>query len=86
MGLPSSNIRELSDSVINENIPLETALKVLTSNPATILKLPGKGFILQGMDADLLFLDSRMKMIHLIAMGNWVIRNYEVLKKGSYEY
>ena len=85
MGLPSSNIRELSDSVINENIPLETALKVLTSNPATILKLPGKGFILQGMDADLLFLDSRMKMIHLIAMGSWVIRNYEVLKKGSYE-
>ncbi len=85
MGLPSSNILELSDAVIKENIPLETALKVLTSNPATILKLPGKGFISQGMDADLLFLDKCMNMIHLIAMGSWVVRNSEVVKKGSYE-
>jgi len=85
MGLPSANIRELADAVTKEKVPLETALKVLTSNPATILKLPGKGFILQGMDADLLFLDRGMNMINLIAMGSWVIRNYEVLKKGSYE-
>ena len=85
MGLPSSNILELADAVIKENIPLETALKVLTSNPATTLKLPGKGFISKGMDADLLFLDKGMNMIHLIAMGSWVVRNCEVLKKGSYE-
>lgn len=85
MGLPSSNIRELADTVIKESIPLETALKVLTSNPATILKLPGKGFILPGMDADLLFLDKGMNLIHLIAMGSWVVRNSEVVKRGSYE-
>jgi beta-aspartyl-dipeptidase (metallo-type) len=85
MGLPSANFRELTDAVIKENVPLETALKVLTSNPATILKLPGKGFISKGMDADLLILDKGMQMIHLIAMGSWVMRNGEVIKKGSYE-
>jgi beta-aspartyl-dipeptidase (metallo-type) len=85
MGLPSANLRELTDAVIKDNVPLEIALKVLTSNPATILKLPGKGFISKGMDADLLFLDKGMQMIHLIAMGSWVIRNGEVIKKGSYE-
>ena len=85
MGFPSANLRELADAVIKDKIPLETSLKVLTSNVATILKLPGKGFISQGMDADLLFLDSEMKMVHLLAMGKWVVRNGEVIKKGMYE-
>jgi beta-aspartyl-dipeptidase (metallo-type) len=85
MGLPSSNLRELMDSVINEKIPLETSLKVLTSNVASILKLPGKGFISAGMDADLLFLDPGIKMVHLLAMGNWVVKSGEIVKKGTYE-
>jgi beta-aspartyl-dipeptidase (metallo-type) len=72
MGFPSANLRELADSVITEKIPIETSLKVLTSNVSTILKLPGKGFIANGMDADLLFLDSGMQMVHLLAMGKWV--------------
>ena len=33
------------------------ALKVLTSNVASILKLRGKGFISNDMDADILFLN-----------------------------
>lgn len=85
MGLPSANIRELADAVLNEKIPLETSLKVLTSNVATILKLPNKGFISAGMDADLLFLDPDMQMVHLIAMGKWVVRDGIVVKKGAYE-
>ena len=85
MGLPSANLRELADAVIIEKIPLETTLKVLTSNVASILKLSGKGFISTGMNADLLFLDSGLQMVHLIAMGKWVVRSGEVVKKGTYE-
>ena len=85
MGLPSANIRELSDCVLKEKLKLETSLRVLTSNVASILKLPGKGFISTGMDADLLFLDPEMKMIHLLAMGEWVARDGQVIKKGAYE-
>lgn len=85
MGLPSANIRELADAVLNEKIPLETSLKVLTSNVATILKLPNKGFISIGMDADLLFLNPEIKMIHLMAMGKWVVKEGIVVKKGAYE-
>jgi beta-aspartyl-dipeptidase (metallo-type) len=85
MGFPSANLRELADSVITEKIPIETSLKVLTSNVSTILKLPGKGFIANGMDADLLFLDSGMQMVHLLAMGKWVVRSGVVVKKGTYE-
>jgi beta-aspartyl-dipeptidase (metallo-type) len=85
MGLPSSNLRELADSVRIEKIPLETALAVLTSNPATILKLPGKGFIAGGMDGDILFLNKDLEMVNLIAMGRWVVRDGKVIVRGAYE-
>jgi beta-aspartyl-dipeptidase (metallo-type) len=85
MGLPSANLRELGDAVLKEKIPIERALKVLTSNVASILKLPGKGFISKGMDADLLFLDRGMNIVHLMAMGKWVVKSGSVIKKGTYE-
>lgn len=85
MGLPSSNLKELRDSVLLEKIPLETALKILTSNVASILKLSGKGFISNDMDADILFLNRELEMVHLIAMGKWVVKDGTVLKKGVYE-
>ena len=85
MGLPSANLRELADAVIKEKLPMETALKVLTSNVAAILKLPFKGFISPGMDADLLFLDPSMQMVHLLALGKWAVKEGTVVKKGAYE-
>jgi len=85
MGQPSSNLRELRDTVVQEKIPLETSLKVLTSNVASILKLPGKGFISNDMDADILFLNNGMEMVHLIALGKWVVRDGIVLTRGTYE-
>ena len=85
MGLPSASLRELADSVIKEKIPLETTLKVMTSNVSTILKLTGKGFISSGMDADVLFLDRGMNIVHLLAMGKWAVKDGIVVKKGAYE-
>jgi len=85
MGLPASNLRELSDAVIKEKLPVEIALKTLTSNVATILKLPGKGFISKGMDADILFLSPGMEMVDLIAMGKWVVIDGVTIRKGFYE-
>jgi beta-aspartyl-dipeptidase (metallo-type) len=84
-GLPSSNLRELRDAVMVENIPLETALKVLTSNPAKILKLKNKGRIETGMDADILLLDKDLNINAVFAMGKQVVENGVLLKKGTYE-
>jgi beta-aspartyl-dipeptidase (metallo-type) len=84
MGLPDSNLRELRDAVLEEGIGLETALPVLTSNVAQILKLRGKGIIDEGADADILFLDSGLKLVHLLAMGNWVARDGKVTQKDPY--
>jgi beta-aspartyl-dipeptidase (metallo-type) len=84
-GLPSSNLKELRDAVLDEKVPLETALKVLTSNPARILKLKRKGRIETGMDADLLLLDKDLQIYALFAMGNQVIENGRLIRKGTYE-
>ncbi len=69
MGLPDSIIREIKESVMDEQIPLETALKVATANPADILKLKGKGYISEGFDADLLVLDENFNIVHMMALG-----------------
>jgi beta-aspartyl-dipeptidase (metallo-type) len=84
-GLPASNLVELRDAVLTEKIPLETALKVVTSNPAQILKLKTKGKIQPGMDADLLILDKDFKIVSMFAMGKLVIEDGVLLKKGTYE-
>jgi len=74
MGLPDSIIREIKESVRDEQIPLETAIRVATSNPAKILKLAGKGFIQEGYDADVLVLDQDFNIVYLMAMGKIVKR------------
>ncbi len=84
-GKPSSNLRELRDAVEVEKVPLEIALKVLTSNPARILKLKQKGKIAIGMDADVLLLDKDLKLTGVFAMGVQVVENGVLLKKGAYE-
>jgi beta-aspartyl-dipeptidase (metallo-type) len=84
MGKPSANFRELMDLVNTENFPLEKALKVLTSNPADILKLKSKGRLQEGNDADILFIKEN-EIHHVMAMGNFMMKEKVILKKGSYE-
>jgi beta-aspartyl-dipeptidase (metallo-type) len=85
MGLPKSIFAELIDTVQLEKLPLEKALKIVTSNVADILKLQNKGRLEVGKDADLILLDSKYKISDLIARGQLMTHNYNRLKKGTYE-
>jgi beta-aspartyl-dipeptidase (metallo-type) len=69
VGKPQSLLFELRDSVNQEKLPLETALQVITSTPARILKLKNKGQIKIGFDADLVFLDPDFKVSMLLSKG-----------------
>ena len=84
-GLPASNLSELRDAMLDEKIPFEIALQVLTSNPARILKLKHKGKIAAGCDADLLLLDQNFEIHSVLALGAPLMENYQLLKKGTYE-
>ena len=53
---PPALLKEIRECVQTEGIPLEIALKGITSNPASILKLGAKGRLQPGFDADLCLL------------------------------
>lgn len=85
MGYPNSIFTELKDAVLEEKMPLETAVKVVTSNVADILKLRQKGRISVGNDADVVIVDNDFAISEVIGRGQLFIHNYKQIKKGMYE-
>ncbi len=84
-GEPASIFREFVDAVRNEGLPIDHAVRVVSTNVAVILKLPGKGRIAAGADADLAVLDEDLRLRHVIAGGQWAMRDGDVLRTGSFE-
>ena len=77
---------EIRNSILKDNVPIQDALKVITSNPATILKLKNKGRIEKGMDADLVILDeATLEIDTVIAMGATMIENKKIKVYGTFE-
>ena len=72
VGQSSCLLKEVKECVSMENIPLETALSTITSNPADILHLNKKGRVQEGYDADLCILDKNLQLIKVIARGKSV--------------
>ena len=85
VGKVASLFHEVRNAVVNEHIPLETALKVITNNPARNLKLQNKGQIQIGKDADLVLLDHDLNIDTVIAKGQIMIHHKEILVKGTFE-
>ncbi len=85
MGLPNANLREVIDAVKNEDVAFDEVLKVVTSNPADALKLKQKGRIEVGKDADVLLFDADYNIKYMIALGDFLSKDYKKIKKGSYE-
>lgn len=86
VGKVCSLYREMRDSVLTEGICLTHALKAVTQNPAALLKLPRKGRILEGADADLVLADAGTLVIDtVLAKGKVMVRHGQVLVKGTFE-
>lgn len=72
---------------IEKGVPIEEALKVITSNVSDILRLPNKGKIEKEKDADLVFVDEKtLEITDVIAKGKILMKNKEVLVKGTFEH
>lgn len=85
MGYPKSIFTEIVDTITKENLEIEKAIKVSTSNIADILKLKDKGRIAVNKDADVIVVNDDFEIIHLVANGEIMTRDKEILRKGSYE-
>ena len=86
VGSVTSLYGEVKDAVQNHNVPLELALKTITSTPAAALKLAYKGRIAAGMDSDLCLLnEDTLEIDMVIAKGETMIENGEAVVKGTFE-
>jgi beta-aspartyl-dipeptidase (metallo-type) len=72
--------------LVGGGFPLEDVLKMVTSNPAKRAGIyQSKGSIEEGKDADLLILSSDLKIESVMAKGQMMIHQGEVLVKGTFE-
>ncbi|MBI0579955.1 beta-aspartyl-peptidase [Neobacillus cucumis] len=86
VGKVSSLYHEVRDAVLEEGIPLETALEVITTNPAQVLRLSSKGSIQAGKDADIVLLQKETLTIDTVmARGQVMVEKGVPLIKGTFE-
>lgn len=86
IGKASCLLKEVRECVQKEDIPLETAIKGITCNPASILKLDRKGRIKAGFDADICLLEEgTLKLNTVIAKGQVMVKDGEQKVFGTFE-
>ncbi len=85
MGLLTSLFNEMCGTELREQLDLSTTLGTVTSNPARVLKISSKGRIRTGADADICLIDSNLNLNSVIALGEWMLRDGQLLRKGTYE-
>jgi len=78
VGSCASLLAEVRDAVVKEKIPLETAIRVITRNPAEMLQLHGKGKIEKGYDADIVLLKEDLSIAAVMAKGRFHKAGYTI--------
>lgn len=73
IGRISSLLDEVRDAVLHDKVALADALSVVTRNPARVLRLPQKGELAAGRDADLLLLNARLQVHSVWARGRRLV-------------
>ncbi len=76
---------EVRSAIFEEDIPVETAIRVITSNPARSLKLSHKGNLASGYDADLVVLDDELRIDSVFSLGRAMILGGVIKQKGTFE-
>jgi len=71
--------------LLGRGIPLDRALLPFTANPARHLRLPRKGRVEVGADADLLVLDDEHRVADVMARGRWLVRGGRPVVTGPFE-
>ncbi len=85
VGTSSCLIISIKDAVNNHNIPLEIAIRALTSNPAKAFKLKTKGRLDKGFDADLCLLDKNLDIDTVLAKGKIMVQDKKTIVFGTFE-
>ena len=73
---------EIRSLVVDHQVPIASALKPVTINPAKLYQLDvRKGSLAPGKEADLVILNDRFEIRDVMARGNWMEKDGKVLVK-----
>lgn len=79
------NLEQTIKLVTEGGLSPADAFKLITANPARNMKLPGKGRIAVGLDADIALFDDTWQLQGVVARGCQLMRDGKVVKKGNFE-
>ncbi|MGI6345365.1 MAG: beta-aspartyl-peptidase [Bacillota bacterium] len=86
VGSVRANFDTLRDVMLKGHVPMEDALKLLTTNVARNLLLQGrKGCIEIGADADLVVLSDDLEIAQVWARGRQMVADGQAIVKGTFE-
>ncbi len=85
IGSVASLYKEVRDAIVEDGVPISDAIKVITKNPASLLRLSQKGEIAVEKDADLVIVDSDFQIDTVFARGRKMVEAQECLVKGTFE-
>jgi beta-aspartyl-dipeptidase (metallo-type) len=77
-------LRKLREVVLKGLLPLETALRIFSTNAADFYKLGRKGRIEAGRDADLLVLGGDLGLVDVFARGRRMMAGGRLLARGTF--
>ncbi|MGB1698470.1 MAG: beta-aspartyl-peptidase [Nannocystaceae bacterium] len=85
VGQCSTLIETLRDAQRTHDMPLEEVLPCMTRSVASLLRLPRKGTLAPGDDADLVVLTAGCAVHHVMARGRWMVRDGMCVAPGPFE-
>ncbi len=82
---PGQLAAEWRDCVVRHGIPLARMLPLITRNTASVLKLPHKGRLARGCDADVLVLRAdSLEVVHVFARGRHVVDDGRLVERERF--
>lgn len=84
VGSPLALVETIAE-LLERGQALEDVLPAFTSNVARLLRLPRKGGIAVGADADLVVLDDEHRVSDVLCRGVWMVRGGRALVRGRFE-
>jgi len=83
---PYTLFEQMVRTAKSDQLSMEEVFKLVTSNTADVLKLNHKGRLIEGCDADIIILDEEMTTpAYVVAKGRWMVKDGEILVKGTFE-
>lgn len=81
----SQSMTDVFYALADNGESIESFLPFFTKNVAQLMNFHHKGRIEEGADADLIIFDEHKRIQHVMALGQWHVKDKQQLKKGTFE-